>query len=199
MTAQPSSLKSSRLVVVLAGGEGRRMGGRDKGAVLLNGAPLIAHVMSRLASQADEVMICAAHDYGLGATHIPDRPDGPLGPAAGLWAAQCWLRDHRPDAVGFYTAPVDAPLVSDCLVEKLYHPEKSTVAATGGRLHPTFAYWRCADLGPVLHDLSGTGPSLRHIAARVGALSIDFDDEGAFYNINTQQDLQKAQEILCGD
>ncbi|HEV8261552.1 MAG TPA: NTP transferase domain-containing protein, partial [Burkholderiales bacterium] len=45
--------------VILAGGLGRRMGGVDKGLQLLNGRPMAARVLSRLAPQVDEVLINA--------------------------------------------------------------------------------------------------------------------------------------------
>jgi len=37
--------------LVLAGGMGRRMGGVDKGLVLLDGRPMVAHVIERLTKQ----------------------------------------------------------------------------------------------------------------------------------------------------
>jgi molybdenum cofactor guanylyltransferase len=48
--------------VILAGGEGRRMGGVDKALVRLAGRPLIAHVLDRLEPQVDRVLISANGD-----------------------------------------------------------------------------------------------------------------------------------------
>ena len=45
--------------VVLAGGQGRRMGGVDKGLVELDGRPLVAWVLERLAPQVGSVLINA--------------------------------------------------------------------------------------------------------------------------------------------
>jgi len=39
--------------IVLAGGQGRRMGGVDKGLVELAGRPMVAHVIERLAPQVE--------------------------------------------------------------------------------------------------------------------------------------------------
>jgi molybdopterin-guanine dinucleotide biosynthesis protein A len=45
--------------IVLAGGQGRRMGGVDKGLVELDGKPLVAHALARLAPQVGAILINA--------------------------------------------------------------------------------------------------------------------------------------------
>ena len=45
--------------LVLAGGMGRRMGGVDKGLVLLDGRPMVAHVIERLTKQVGAIVINA--------------------------------------------------------------------------------------------------------------------------------------------
>ena len=45
--------------VVLAGGQGRRMGGVDKGLQSLRGRPMVTWVLERFAPQVDEVLINA--------------------------------------------------------------------------------------------------------------------------------------------
>ena len=48
--------------VILAGGQARRMGGRDKAFLPLAGRHLIAHVLDRLDPQVDRVLISANGD-----------------------------------------------------------------------------------------------------------------------------------------
>ena len=45
--------------LVLAGGQGSRMGGRDKGLVQLRGEPLAGHAARRLAPQVGRLIISA--------------------------------------------------------------------------------------------------------------------------------------------
>jgi len=45
--------------IVLAGGQGRRMGSVDKGLQLLHGRPMVAQVLARLAPQVSEIVINA--------------------------------------------------------------------------------------------------------------------------------------------
>src|SRR5512133_668846 len=76
--------------VIFAGGQGRRMGGVDKGLVALDGRPLVAHVVERLAPQVGALVInanqnrdrYAAFAYPVVADVVPDF----AGPLAGLHA-----------------------------------------------------------------------------------------------------------------
>jgi molybdopterin-guanine dinucleotide biosynthesis protein A len=45
--------------VILAGGQGQRMGGVDKALVPLAGAPLLAHVIARLEPQVERLVLSA--------------------------------------------------------------------------------------------------------------------------------------------
>ena len=51
MNAEERPARAAITGIVLAGGQGRRMGGVDKGLVELDGRPLVAHVIARLAPQ----------------------------------------------------------------------------------------------------------------------------------------------------
>ncbi len=77
--------------VVLAGGRGTRMGGLDKGLVLLHGRPLAAHAIDRLRPQVDELLISANRNQdryaALGAPVITDASASFDGPLAGMLAA----------------------------------------------------------------------------------------------------------------
>ncbi|TKA96174.1 molybdenum cofactor guanylyltransferase MobA, partial [Cereibacter changlensis] len=48
--------------VILAGGEGRRMGGADKALLPLAGRPLLAHVRDRLEPQVEALALSANGD-----------------------------------------------------------------------------------------------------------------------------------------
>src|SRR3982751_6760784 len=74
--------------VVLAGGQGSRMGGVDKGLQPFRGKPMVAHVIERLAPQVDELLINAnrnSDDYArFGHRVIADEIAGFAGPLAGF-------------------------------------------------------------------------------------------------------------------
>ena len=49
--------------LILAGGRGQRLGGRDKGLVALQGRPLIAHIAERLAPQVGAMLISGGKNW----------------------------------------------------------------------------------------------------------------------------------------
>ena len=72
--------------IILAGGQGRRMGGVDKGLQLLGGKPMIDHVIARLAPQVVEIVINANQNLEsyakFGYPVAPDVTGGFAGPLA---------------------------------------------------------------------------------------------------------------------
>jgi molybdopterin-guanine dinucleotide biosynthesis protein A len=128
--------------VILAGGRGRRLGGRDKGLVLLQGHPLIQHVIAVLAPQVDGIVINANRNLsryeGFGYPVIVDTlPDYP-GPLAGILAG---LRHVQGDIV---VVPCDAMSLPPDLVMRLWQSlvqgkANVSVAHDGARQQPLYA------------------------------------------------------------
>ncbi len=184
--------------VILAGGGARRLGGVDKGAALVAGKRLFDHVYERLAPQVDRVLVAGPNDYGVDAVATPDRPDGPRGPAAGLFAALHWLSANAPDVCAFVTAPVDAPLLPRDFVGRLHEAPSSAIVRCGGRRHPTFARWETGALSAYFQSAEcGEAPALHEIAAGLNARDAAFDDDAAFFNVNTPEDVAKAEALIA--
>lgn len=76
-------------LLILAGGEGRRMGGRDKGLVEIDGQPLVDQLLDAVAPPGP-VVISANRNLdlyqGRADSVVRDRRDGYFGPMAGLEA-----------------------------------------------------------------------------------------------------------------
>lgn len=180
--------------IVLAGGQGRRMGGVDKGLQLLRGRPMVEHVLARLVPQVDEVLINANQNSGryaqLGHRVVGDEVSGFAGPLAGLHAG---LKSARTPLV--LTVPCDSPFLPADLAARLAQglgENEVAVARTGDQAHPVFALVRRSVLGDLEAFLRGGG---RKIDAWYGALrhvEVRFDDEAdAFRNINTLEELNR--------
>lgn len=127
--------------VVLAGGQGRRMGGADKGLVDYRGRPLVEWVIAALVPQVGEIVISANRNLDVYAAYgrrvLPDSLPGFPGPLAGVLAAL--------DAVTadwLLVAPCDTPHLPADLAARLLaaaHAAGSpiAVAADDARTHHT--------------------------------------------------------------
>jgi len=183
--------------LVLAGGQGRRMGSVDKGLVLLRGQPLVRHVIERLAPQVDEILVNAnrniAEYEGLGHPVIRDRVEGFAGPLAGLHAGL--MHAEHPLVA---TVPCDSPFLPLDLVSRLsaaLESEKAdlAVARTHDQPHPVFALVRRSVLPHLASFLGGGGRKIDAWYASLRNVEVRFDDEAeAFRNINTAAELEAA-------
>jgi molybdenum cofactor guanylyltransferase len=183
--------------VILAGGQGRRMGGADKAMLPLKGIPLVHYVNQRFKPQVAQLAISANGDAArfsdLGLPVLPD--DDSRGPLSGVLAALTWAADAGADAV--VTVPVDCPFLPGDLAPRLLLAGLPAMACSGGHDHPVFAIWpvRLRDpLGAFL--ASGAKPRVTDFLAAHGVARAMFPDDGAFANLNTRDDLAAAEAML---
>ena len=200
-TRNPSCPVESITGLVLAGGLGRRMGGEDKGLVMLAGQPMVAHVLAALRPQVGPLLVNANRNQdrysAFGYPVIADEIDGFQGPLAGVLTA---LRHCKTELL--VTAPCDAPLVAPDLVGRLYAALDAAradlaVASDGSRQQPVFLLLR-ATLVPSLEAYLGGGG--RKIDAWFGQLHVavaDFSDEpDTFVNVNDPDERQRIEARL---
>lgn len=189
--------------VILAGGQGRRMGGADKALLRLAGQTLVARAVERLEPQVERLAINANGDAsrfgGLGLPVLADaRSDGPLsGVLAGIdWAA-------AGGATAIVTVAVDCPFFPGDLVPQLaLAAERSAggvaIARSGGDDHPTFGLWPVGLRDALRAFLaSGEKPRVRRFADMQAAARADFASDGSFGNLNTPDDLARAEAMLA--
>jgi molybdenum cofactor guanylyltransferase len=180
--------------VVLAGGQGSRMGGVDKGLQAFRGKPMVAHVLERLAPQVDEILVNANRNVelyaGFGHRVIADEIAGFAGPLAGFERGLA----HAKGAL-VATAPCDSPFLPADLVARLRSALEAAhadlaVAKTGEQAHPVFCLMR-RDVHASLRDfLAGGQRKIDRWYAGLTVVEVAFDDEAqAFLNINTREEL----------
>lgn len=179
--------------VVLAGGRGSRMGGRDKGLVAFNGRPLAAWVIDALGPQVGRILVNANRNRdayaALGYPVVPDRLGGFQGPLAGLAGALAaaptpWV----------LTVPCDGPLLPPDLAERLIAAlvrEGAEVAAArdGSGLQPVYALVPLSLAADLEAFLAAGGRKAGLWLARHRLATVDFSDRpGCFANLNTEAD-----------
>ena len=114
--------------VILAGGRGERMGGMDKGMLILHKKPLVQHVIDAIEPHVQEILINANRhlDYysGFGYPVIEDMFPGFAGPLAGILSSM-----HHIRTPWMLVAPCDVPGIPVDFVERLV--EASERSASG--------------------------------------------------------------------
>ncbi|MGQ0750698.1 MAG: molybdenum cofactor guanylyltransferase MobA [Betaproteobacteria bacterium] len=180
--------------VVLAGGQGRRMGGVDKGLQSLHGKAMVQWVIERFSPQVDELLINANQNLeryaAFGYRVIPDVIGGFAGPLAGLHRG---LSEAHYDWVA--TVPCDSPFLPRDLVSRLgtaalQRGADLAVAKTGDQPHPVFCLCRKSVLPGLTAFLSEGGRKIDAWYAQLATVEVAFDDATAgFSNINTREEL----------
>lgn len=175
--------------VILAGGQGSRIGG-DKGLRVLHGRPLIAWVLDAVRGQSDKVLISANEEgyASFGCPVVADQIPGWAGPLAGLQSA---LHCAHHDWVA--CVPCDTPFLPKDLLARLsaaIGDAEAAVAVVEGRRQPAIALYRKSVL-PRLDAYLASGE--RKVGGWLDTLQVNevvFDDATAFININTLEELE---------
>ena len=124
-------LRRGPIGVILAGGQGRRIGG-SKAIVKLRGRPLIVYALEAVASVLGEVAVIAKPDTelpSLSGVTVWIEPEAPQHPVVGIKHALA-LANGRP----VFICAADLPLVTPALIERIAHDESSR--GGGGRREP---------------------------------------------------------------
>lgn len=168
------------------------MGGADKGLVGFCGRPMVAHVIERMAPQVDRLILSANRNEAayaaFGLPVVSDRIENFPGPLAGVQAGLAACTTPL-----LATAPCDAPLLPTDIVERLHAALASdamvAVARTKQGSHPVFMLCR-REVLPVLEQWLASGErSFGAWQREMAAVEVDFDDEAAFTNVNTPEEL----------
>lgn len=185
--------------VILAGGGGRRMGGRDKGLLSLNGRALIQHVLERLTPQCDSILININRNQEayakFGYPLIEDSIQGGLGPLAGLLSA---LEHSQSDYV--LSVPCDTPQLPHDLVERLLDNLKQNRAEVctvddGDRLHPVIMLVKHSLAANLRNYIESGGRKVHDWYYSTNHCAADFSDQPrAFMNINTPEQLSEQEK-----
>jgi molybdopterin-guanine dinucleotide biosynthesis protein A len=124
---------------------------------------------------------------------IVDRIGGFAGPLAGLHSA---LSEAHHALV--ISVPCDTPFLPEDLVTRLLAPLADqrvdlSVAKTGTRVHPVICLMRKRLLPHLTRYLDGGGRKVDAWYSSLQIVEVGFDDEEAFRNINTPEELHAVE------
>jgi molybdopterin-guanine dinucleotide biosynthesis protein A len=146
--------------IVLAGGEGVRLGRVDKAAVVVGGRPMLEHVLAAVAGAREVVVVGPSGLDAYGAPRVQEDP--PLGgPVAGLDAGLAHLgtAGDVPVLVVACDLPLAGPAVADLLTALADAPlaDGAALVDADGRRQPLLAVYRRAAIAAALDRLRAAG------------------------------------------
>ena len=199
--------------IILAGGLSRRMGGGDKGLLMLGKTTIIERVIDKISPQVGSLAIningdsSRFPDYKL--PIIPDSIKGYLGPLSGILAGMEWAFKNGNRYIA--TVAADTPFLPDDLIKRLHAMVKSknlNIGIAASRIlsgddvfiHPTFGIWEVALKDDLRDALANDTRKIMFWAKKFKLDYYYFETSDKlsdpFFNINTPDDLEEAKYRL---
>jgi molybdenum cofactor guanylyltransferase len=185
--------------VVLAGGQGRRIGG-DKAIVSLAAQPMVSYPVVALRAVLADVRVVAKPGTALPALPALDgveiwtEPAEPHHPLVGIVEA---LRRATPRAV--LVCAADMPFLTPAAVSALAYADAggapAVVAERGGGLEPLLARYEQSALALLAPAAAEGRAPVREVVAALRPCRLEMDAE-VLFNVNSPEDLERAEGIL---
>lgn len=189
--------------LIIAGGQGRRLGGVRKADIAVGGRRLIERVAEAFREADLPVLVATGPvpaEWSLpgGCEQVADLPNSGGGPLAGLVAAVAALRERGKTGGPLVTAAVDTPFLPDDYVSRLLNGLRSASVAFsswGDDFYPPNAAWRWEAIAN-LPERRSEIMSLRALQTALGAQKVGWDDcpDNPFDNVNTPKDLHRLEQ-----
>ncbi|VAW64953.1 Molybdenum cofactor guanylyltransferase [hydrothermal vent metagenome] len=187
-------------LLILAGGRGQRMHGKDKGLMHWQGKPMIEHIIQQINFPADKIIISANRNlsaYKKYTDHVVDDKSSNLnndyqGPLAGILSAmQACTTPY------LFCLPCDAPVLPNDLLNHLWQclqvqKKTSALCHDGNRLQPLFSLISCQHEN-LLNDFLQQGRRKVHdFISLIDPAICDFSaQQNHFHNFNRPDDMSQ--------
>ena len=196
-------MKHTYDALILAGGRGARLGGKDKGWVMWSGLPLVEHALAALAKQVPppvRILISANRNLDAyqqtGHVVVTDERADFQGPMSGIEAGLMRCKKNN-----LLVIACDAPLLPSDLFEKLQQALTDQPEAVAAYAVTTeIAQPLCCLLKPSVAGSLGKQLDLRHGETLAWLLSIQaipvrFEDTASFTYFNTPEALKTQRNL----
>ena len=196
------------LGVVLAGGKSQRFG-QDKTQVKLGNKLLIDYVLNEIVDEFNETLVIANKPINFMQSKkisiIKDFKSN-LGPLGGVLTAMKWVIENNKKYEWISTFPSDTPFFTKKELKYFYdnikiNESKLFFIKTKKTRHNIFGLWSLELKDQLEDDILKGERKVEDWANSVGVNTVDIDYKkiDPFFNINTEEDLKKAIEILNND
>ena len=181
--------------IILAGGQSRRMQGRDKGLVKLRGRPLIEHVIERMKPQVDEIVLSANrnldHYRAYGYPVYPDSQYKDCGPLSGILNCARHTKFDMLIIVGCDQPNLPPDLVSR-LTAEIMENTPAAIPFDGNTLQNLNVLMKSDLIDSIETALRQKDFSIHRWLANTPHAEVDFSHQaGHFINLNSDTDVEQ--------
>ncbi|MDA9689604.1 molybdenum cofactor guanylyltransferase [Betaproteobacteria bacterium] len=190
---------SNLTAIILAGGQGSRMGGLDKGLIPFNDNPLISYSINAVSPHVSEIMISANRSISqyqqLGYKVIKDEMIGGLGPLAGIYTGLLNCKTEY-----LISIPCDTPFLPDNLITNLINSVReknfngaipyTNLNSEKKLYHPTVMLLRTKLKESLANYLNNGGRKIKIWTDAEDFCEVLFDNKKNFANLNSLDDLR---------
>ena len=185
-------------VLLLAGGQGARVGGQDKGLLEWHGLPMIAHVHQQVRGLTDDLIISCnrnAERYAVYADQLAtDSEAGFPGPMAGLRAGLALARHGRVLVLPCDVPAIDATLIQAMLASQARAPEVPLIVRQGGAWEPLICVLPITVRAALDTAWAAGERSPRQVLLSLGPSALDCPDgDPRLRNFNTLETLRDSE------
>ena len=198
-------LYSEIAVVIMIGGKSSRLGGGIKSLIKINNKKIFDIILERIQPQIDKIIVNSnIEDTEISKYKFPiikDVKQGYLGPLAGIHAGMQWLNKNKPEVDWLLTLPGDTPFIPlnlvSCFKEKINQDSKIILAKSNDKIHPIIGAWHTSLLTSLNEHLESGTRKILEWAKNHPLEFLEFNEKSydPFFNINTQIDINKAEDI----
>ena len=125
------------------------------------------------------------------------------GPLGGIFSAMKWVKDNHKKYQWIVTFPADTPFfknkIMNSFLNKINEKESELFfMKSNEKRHNIFGLWSLDLIDQLEKDLENGSRKVEKWANNIGVKTINmsFEKEDPFFNINTKEDLEKAEKIL---
>tara|TARA_B100000900_G_C20439049_1_gene658227 strand:- start:325 stop:939 length:615 start_codon:yes stop_codon:yes gene_type:complete len=196
------------LGVVLAGGKSQRFG-KDKSQVKLQDKLLINYILNEIINEFKEILIVANKNINFMQSKkisITKDFEKGLGPLGGVLSAMKWIKEKKKEYKWISTFPTDTPFFTKKELTFFYenidiNESKLFFIKDKNKRHNIFGLWSLDLIEHLEKDLFKGERKVELWADSIGVkiINIDYKKPDPFFNINTEEDLKKAIEIINND
>ncbi|MDO9023693.1 molybdenum cofactor guanylyltransferase MobA [Zwartia sp.] len=184
--------------LILAGGRGSRLGGKDKGWVMWQGLPMIEHALTCLTRQTpppSRILISANRNVDAyqqtGHTVVTDERRDFMGPLAGIEAGLMRCKKNN-----LLVIPCDTPRLPIELYEQLEQALSENIVAAAAYAvtregpQPLCCLLKPSAAGPLGKQLDAGHGAVLDWLKSIAAVAVMFEDAESFTNFNSPEAFQ---------